>query len=95
MRILLYLLMLILGIWIGYKEISHKKLLDGLDKLQLLALIILLLVMGIRIGADPDVMDSIQIIGFRGFVFALITIVFSVLPVFIYTRFIMKGGQKR
>jgi len=39
--------------------------------------------------------NFLTFIGFRGFVFALITIVFSVLPVFIYTRFIMKGGQKR
>lgn len=95
MRILLYLLMLIIGIVIGYKEISHKRLLEGLDKLQMVALLILLGVMGVRIGADQEVLSSIEVIGLRGLVFALVTIAFSVAPVYIYSRYFMKGRAGR
>lgn len=94
MRMLLYLGMLLIGILIGYKEIAHRKLLDGLDKLQMAALILLLFVMGVRIGADENVMASIEIIGFKAFVYALITILFSVFFVWLYEKKFMRGGNK-
>ena len=94
MRILLYLTMLLIGIFIGYKEITHQKLLQGLDKFQMAALVLLLFIMGVRIGADEQVMDAIDIIGLKGLIFAVISIFFSVLFVFIYIRLTNRGGQK-
>ncbi len=94
MRMLLYLAMLLIGIVIGYKEISHKKLLESLDKFQMAALLVLLFIMGLRIGADPEVMASIQVIGLKSFIFAGITVFFSVFFVWLYTNKYMKGGHR-
>ncbi len=94
MRMLLYLTMLLIGMVIGYKEISHKKLLQRLDKFQMAALLVLLFIMGLRIGADPEVMESIQVIGFKSFIFAGITVFFSVFLVWIYIKKYMNGGHR-
>jgi uncharacterized transporter YbjL len=86
--------MLLVGGFIGYKEIAHKKLLERLDKFQLAALILLLFIMGIRIGADQEVMGAISTIGFKALVFSVISIGVSVLFVWIYEKAFNKGGRR-
>lgn len=87
-RLLLYLSILFIGILIGYKEISHKRVLNSIDKLQMIALVILLFVMDIRIGADELVIGSLGEIGFMAFIIALFSIFFSVLAVLIYRKIV-------
>lgn len=86
-RFLLYIGILLMGILIGYKEISHPKLLKRLDQFQFIALILLLLVMGIRIGAEDLVMDNLGMIGLRALSISAGTILCSVLFVWIYRKF--------
>jgi uncharacterized transporter YbjL len=86
--------MLLMGAFIGYKEMAHPKLLRGLDKFQMAALLMLLFVMGVRIGVDKEVMGAIQVIGFKAIVFALITISLSVLFVWIFVRYTNKSGDR-
>jgi len=78
---------------IGYKEISHPKLLKQLGRLQLFALIFLLFVMGLRIGSDQLVVSNIGRIGLKALFIAVGTIVFSVLFVWIY-RHITKRNHE-
>lgn len=92
-RLVLYLVMLFAGIFIGYIEISHKKLLDRLDKLQMIALLILLFVMGIRIGADENVVKSIGTLGAKAIIISLSSIVCSVLFIYVY-RFVKKINKQ-
>lgn len=96
-RLLLYLGILFLGILIGYKEISHKKLLDKLSHLQMAALVILLFVMGIRIGVDKEVINSLGTLGFQAFYLSSCAIIGSVLAVFLYrkARNYNKRGEKK
>lgn len=97
LRLVLYLAILFLGILIGYKEISHKKLLAKLNHLQMIALIILLFVMGIRIGVDEEVINSLGTLGFQAFVLSGCAIIGSVLAVFIYRKatHLNKRGEKK
>jgi len=92
-RLLIYIGMLIVGILIGYKEISHKKFLEKINYLQLGALILLLFVMGIRIGSDEKVINSIGEIGIKACIISISSILFSILTVFIYRK-CMKLNKK-
>jgi len=83
-RFVLYIGILFIGMFIGYKEISHPKLLKRLGRLQLIALIFLLFVMGLRIGSDRLVINNIGSIGLKALAIAISTIVFSVFFVWLY-----------
>ncbi|PKM49053.1 MAG: DUF340 domain-containing protein [Firmicutes bacterium HGW-Firmicutes-7] len=85
-RLVLYLSILAIGIFIGYKEISHKKLLARLNHLQMGALIALLFVMGIRIGADQSVVNVLGTLGIQAFVLASFSVLTSVLAVYIIRK---------
>lgn len=95
-RLILYLVILFIGIFIGYKEISHKKLLERLSHFQMAALIVLLFIMGIRIGVDEEVINTIGILGFQAFVLSAGAIIGSSLAVFIYRKIFRynKRGEK-
>lgn len=91
--LLLYIGILGVGILFGYKEISHKKLLERLDVFQTIALVFILFVMGLRIGADEKVINSIQDLGIKALVYATFSILFSVLFVWI-ARKALKFNRK-
>lgn len=93
LNLLLYIFILAIGIIVGYKEKGHKKLLERLDIFQILALIFLLFVMGLRIGADEQVIKSINVLGAKALLFAVMSIVFSVLFVWIIRK-IMKFNKR-
>ncbi|QUI22043.1 LysO family transporter [Vallitalea pronyensis] len=96
LRFLLYLGMLGIGIIIGFKGMSHKKILDRMDKLQLGALVILLFVMGIRIGADDKVIKQVGNLGLKAFIITFFAVAFSVLFVGLLRRFrkMNKRGER-
>ena len=95
-KLVLYLGIMTIGIIIGYIEISHKKLLDSLDKLQFLALLILLFTMGIRIGADEIVIKSIGTLGKQALVLSVSSIITSMILIYLYRQIkkINKSGDK-
>ncbi|MBC7959072.1 MAG: LysO family transporter [Vallitaleaceae bacterium] len=97
LRLFLYLGILLIGVLIGYKEISHRKLLSNLHRLQIAALILLLFIMGIRIGADPKVIGALTTLGFQAFVLAISSIFMSILFVFAYRKLFHfnKRGEKK
>lgn len=97
LRLVLYLIILFLGIFIGYKEISHKKLLERLNHLQMAALVALLFIMGIRIGVDKEVINSIGTLGLQAFVLSGSAIFGSVAIVFLYRKVthLNKRGEKK
>jgi len=82
-RLLLYISVLAIGMVIGIYNLAHPKLDQVLGKLQVLTLIGLLFIMGIRLGADKMVVSSLSTIGFQAFMLAFGSIVFSILFVFL------------
>src|SRR5690554_4292605 len=53
-----------------------------------ISLVLLLLVMGARIGADPEVIGEIGRIGLQGLVFALATVAGSIIPLLALQRWL-------
>ena len=79
LKILFYFSLLAVGWLLSNKEYIKEKYLVKIDGIQNLFLFFLIFVMGIRLGMDEQVINSIGQIGFKAFGFAFFTVSFSVL----------------
>lgn len=84
-----YIIMLVLGIAVGtiYKSFNHNKLKSvGMSA----TVLVLLFFMGVGIGKDPELKNKILTFGAYGFTISFMTVIFSVLAVFIIIRLMRK-----
>lgn len=81
MDILLYLVIIVVGAFIGSKKLLKESVMNKLDKIQTIALLLLLFIMGISIGMDKEVINSFGTIGLQAMILAVFSVVFSVLGV--------------
>lgn len=88
------LLFLFLGMLIGYfKNFSKKgKKINGV--LQQMGVFVLLFFMGASIGANKSVIKDIKNIGQVSIVFAITTTIFSVIILYIVSRFFLEKGEE-
>ncbi|MDO5061782.1 MAG: LysO family transporter [Peptostreptococcaceae bacterium] len=92
--LLLYIALLLLGMFLSRKKLFGQKVYDSMEKIQMGCLMVLLFAMGMNLGMNDEILKSFAAIGIKGILFGLITIVFSVLFVFVSDRlFIGKRGQ--
>ena len=80
---------MIIGLLLGRSGKLSKRLMSKLDLIQFICLLFLLFAMGISMGTDEKVMSSFSSLGFRSAVFAIFTISFSILFVFIFNKFLL------
>lgn len=93
-RLLLYLGILIIGGFFGYKGFGGKKLDSKLGIIQTICLLFLLFIMGVRMGLDEKVISSFFELGFQALVISIFTITFSVLLVKLVKGFVLKNLQQ-
>lgn len=93
-RLLLYLGVILLGAFISYKGKISDIILDKLNIIQTLSLLFLLLIMGIKIGIDENVIRSFFNIGFKAIIMSIFTVGFSILFVFIVSRLLTRKENK-
>lgn len=93
-RLLIYLGILIVGGFFGYKGYGSKKLDSKLGTIQTICLLFLLFIMGLRIGLDEKVISSFFELGFQALVISIFTITFSVLFVKLVKGFVLKNIQQ-
>lgn len=93
-RLLLYLGILILGAYIGFKDKISDKLKGQLNNIQNICLLFLLFIMGIKIGIDENVISSFFNIGLKALVISIFTVSFSILGVFLVSKFILGKRDK-
>ena len=94
MRLILYLGILVLGGFVGYKDKISEKLEANLDTIQSICLLFLLFVMGITIGINEEVMTNLFSIGLKALIISIFTILFSIAFVYIIKRFIVLGEER-
>ncbi len=89
-----YLGVVVVGYFVGglIRKKSDNKL-PWIGKVQTVVMILLLLVMGIRLGANEEVVKGLGSIGIVGFVTAIFAMAGSVLAV-IFARKLMKIDRK-
>ena len=88
------LIFLLIGIVIGWKWFPEKW--NKLNiKIQLAATLLLIFSMGVSLGSRPNFVHEIANMGFKSFVFAVLTIVGSILVVYPLTKkYLVKGKWK-
>lgn len=97
----LILFFLAAGIFIGFKIGEQSRFLKISDNITKLGLIILLAAMGANLGSNQEIFMQLGKIGIQAFLFALTTIIFSVLFIAAFTRllnlnnFLLRGGDEQ
>ncbi len=90
-RLLMYLAVILLGTLIGARAKINKRLSGRLGSIQTACLLLLLLVMGIKIGMDKDVIDSFFSIGYSAIIISIFTVGFSILGVKLVSGYVTGG----
>lgn len=84
-----------LGILIGYRNMLSPKAIKWNSRLQNVWLLLLIFVMGMSIGMDGDILKQLPVLGGKALLFAVATIIGSVLVVYIVSSaFFEREGHK-
>lgn len=84
--ICMYFGLLIVGAILSYKGLISDKINNKLSKIQMFFLFVLIFVMGIRLGMNEEVINSLTTIGIKAFIFSLSTIAGSIICVYIVNK---------
>lgn len=84
-----------IGFLIGVWGLLNEKALRWNGKIQTLWLIILIFSMGVGIGNNKEVIRNLPKLGGQAFVFALLSVVGSIIFVFIFSKIFLEGSEKR
>ncbi|MGL5123394.1 MAG: LysO family transporter [Fusobacteriaceae bacterium] len=90
LRILLYVVIILIGIYLSKKKLIPKSIDKRTGKLQTLSLFFLLGTMGYKIGTDETILSNLHKIGLESFIIAFFTIVGSILCTKIVFKIIRK-----
>ena len=93
--LLLYIGMLALGILVGSRRSVRSRTLPWLGRLQFVALIILIAIRGVAIGADDKVISSLGEIGLSALVITVFALAGSLLAVTLVRRLLGLDRQGR
>ena len=93
--LLLYIGMLALGILVGSRRSVRSRTLPWLGRLQFVALIILIAILGVAIGADDKVISSLGEIGLSALVITVFALAGSLLAVTLVRRLLGLDRQGR
>jgi len=93
LRLGMYLGIIILGAIIGAKGRLSEKLTKRLGSIQTACLLLLLTIMGIKIGMDKEVISSFLTIGYKAVIISIFTIGMSILFVMILKPYVL--GRKK
>ncbi len=95
LSLLLYIGMLALGVFVGSRKSVRSRELPWLGRLQTVALIALIAVLGVEIGADDKVISSLGEIGFSALVITIFALAGSLLAVTLVRRLLGLDKQGR
>lgn len=95
----LIILFLIAGMLLGFNLDRKNIFVKFADSITKIGLVILLLAMGANLGSNDQIFLKLGEIGFQAFIFALLSIIFSVLAVFLFAKklglnnFLLSGSR--
>ena len=80
-RILLYILIILAGVFISNRGLLNEMVEKNLSKLQYASLLLLLFIMGVNIGINDNVIKDFRKLGVQAIVLSLSSIILSVAAV--------------
>lgn len=86
----IYIALVVIGAVIGSRPAVRSRPLPLLGKLQFLALMILIVTLGVKLGANDEVISSLGQIGLAALLITLLAMVGSLLAVTLLRRFVLK-----
>ena len=89
--------MLLFGGFIGKVLLKKEKKYKWIGNIQLVSILVLVILMGIKIGSDERVLNSIREIGALAFIIAIFSVIGGILLLFLVRNlfgFNRKGGFK-
>lgn len=82
---------LMLGVFVGAVFKFSDKQVEAVSKLQTVGVVVLLFIMGISVGINPEIISKLSEIGFKALAYAVGTTTLSILAVYLVTnRFVKK-----
>lgn len=84
---------LLLGVFLGWKRLLPAKVLDQSGKIITASIIFLLTTMGLKIGLDRQILSKLGEYGLQAFLFAVLTILFSLILVWILEKIFVKKSS--
>ena len=84
-----YIAAVALGAWLGSRPNIRTRPLPWLGRLQLAALMILIVSLGVKLGADDEVISSLAEIGWTAFLITAAAMAGSVLALWLLRRFVL------
>ncbi|MHB1652822.1 MAG: LysO family transporter [Desulfitobacteriaceae bacterium] len=88
LEVLVYLL---IGVALGWRGWSPQKILSS-SQMVTLGVFFLLLTMGVKIGSDREILRQLGFYGLQAFLFALLTVVASLVLVGVFERLFVRGS---
>lgn len=85
-RVVLYFGLLAIGWFLSNRGKIHDNLMKRISAIQSIILFALIFIMGVRIGMDEQILSSIGQIGVIAGVFAIVTMLISILFVYLARR---------
>lgn len=85
-----YIAAVALGAWLGSRPGVRTRPLPWLGRLQLVALMILIVSLGVKLGADDEVIASLAEIGWTAFLITAAAMAGSVLALWLLRRFVLR-----
>ncbi|RKD27912.1 Membrane protein of unknown function [Caminicella sporogenes DSM 14501] len=95
MRILLYLAIISLGAYIGFKELVPKKISGKVSSIQYVCLLFLLFVMGVKIGTNKEILRLFPKLGFTALIISIFSIIFSILGVKVISKYMNVSKEEK
>ncbi|PWL94987.1 MAG: hypothetical protein DBY08_00930 [Clostridiales bacterium] len=86
--LILYLGVTVIGYFFGSKLRNKKDRLTWTGKVQTVAIMLLVLCMGARMGSNKEIIDNLGSIGFSAFLITVVIMVFSVAAIWITRKFL-------
>lgn len=86
---MIILIIMAIGVLVGFRwfpEKWHKY----NNTLQLISIVLLIFCMGVSLGSNPNFINEIARLGIKGFVFAIVPIIFSIITVYFLTSKFIK-----
>lgn len=94
LRLAIYLSILTIGGFIGYKKGLKNEIANKIDTIQGVCLLFLLFIMGVRMGLDDKVISSFLKLGYQAAIISVFSIVFSVIFVRFVSKYITKNSEE-
>ncbi len=88
-------LVLTVGFFIGFHKLIRGKLIQLNSRMQILWLLLLIFCMGVSIGRNGAVLESLPSLGGKALLFSVLAVAGSILFVFVLSKLFLEKGEKK